>query len=410
MYLSVIIVNYNVRYFLEQCLNSVIKASEGIDCEIFVVDNNSADGSCAMVSTCFSQVRLIRNKENAGFAKACNQAIRQSSGEFILLLNPDTIVDENAFTECLGFMRSHTDAGALGVKMIDGNGRYLRESKRAFPSPLTAFFKMAGFSKAFPLSPLFSRYYMAHIDIDQIAEIEVLPGAFMFIRKETLEKTGLLDENFFMYGEDIDLSYRIINAGYKIYYYPEVKIIHFKGESSKRSPLNSTILFYRAMLVFSEKHFRGKNKLLFEVLIKPAIYARGTVSLITVPLLRLFPGHGNIFRPVRKSVIVSREQSYLKISDLIKKTGVKSAIAGRVAISKEDMESEVLGNIEQLKEVIRINHIGEVIFSVKDMPVSRIIESMNSIAGMKLKIRLVPEGEKIILSSKTVTILQDTGQ
>ena len=289
MELSVIIVSYNVRYFLEQCLISVLKASEGISCEIFVVDNNSEDGSCTMVTDRFPEVKLIKNSYNAGYAKACNQALKLSAGEFVLFLNPDTIVGESTFRKCIDFMSAHEDAGAMGVKMINGNGKFLKESKRALPDPLTAFFKMTGFSKLFPSSRLFSRYYMVNIDKNETAEIEILTGAFMFIRRKVLDITGFFDENFFMYGEDIDLSYRILKEGYKIYYYPEEKIIHFKGESSKKVPINSTIYFYRAMLIFAGKHFGKKDIILFNLILKPAIYTRGVISLLEKVFIILLP-------------------------------------------------------------------------------------------------------------------------
>ena len=232
-----------------------MKAAENISSETIVVDNNSADGSCSMVRMNFPGVRLIRNSHNAGFSAACNQAIKVSSGRFVLLLNPDTIVEEDTFKKCLNFMKEHTDAGAVGVKMINGEGRFLPESKRSLPTPATAFFKMAGLSGLFPKSGLFNRYYLGHIDNSETTEADILSGAFMFIRREALDKTGLLDETYFMYGEDIDLSYRLINAGYKNYYYPAAKIIHYKGESTRKGDINYIVHFYRAMLIFIGSHF-----------------------------------------------------------------------------------------------------------------------------------------------------------
>ncbi|HNV51874.1 MAG TPA: glycosyltransferase family 2 protein, partial [Tenuifilaceae bacterium] len=232
MELSVIIVNYNVKHFLEQCLMSVHSALKDIDAEVFVVDNASSDDSCSMVKQKFPTVKLIENYQNVGFSKANNQAIAQSQGKYILLLNPDTVVQEDTFTKCIAFMNSHSDAGAITVKMIDGKGNYLPESKRGFPSPWVSFFKIFGLTSLFPKSKIFARYYLGHLDKNATNQIDVLPGAFMFIKKEALNKSGLLDEQFFMYGEDIDLSYRITQAGYKNYYYPECQIIHYKGEST----------------------------------------------------------------------------------------------------------------------------------------------------------------------------------
>lgn len=279
MELSVIIVSYNVNEFLKNCLYSAKKASENIDCEIFVVDNNSSDSSAEMVRKEFTEVKLIQNTVNRGFSAANNQAIKQSAGKYILLLNPDTLVKEDTFSKCIGFMRNHPDAGALGVRMVNGEGRFLPESKRSLPTPATAFFKTFGFSFLFPKSHLFSRYYLSHIDCNETSAAEVIAGAFMFIRKEALEKAGLPDEDFFMYGEDIDLSYRIMKAGYQNYYFPEVQIIHFKGQSTSRNNYNDIFNFYRAMRIYSGKRHEEKFTLLYFLII-PAIYFRQGFSII----------------------------------------------------------------------------------------------------------------------------------
>jgi len=226
MKLSIIIVNYNVKYFLIQCLNSVLEAIENIDAEIFVVDNNSSDGSVEMLKEKFPMLRLIENQENVGFSKANNQAIREASGEYILLLNPDTLVESETFCKSIQFMDEHDDAGALGVKMLNGKGEFLPESKRGLPLPNVAFYKIFGLTKLFPKSKKFASYHLSCMDNNQIHSVEVLSGAFMMLRKSVLDKIGYLDEDYFMYGEDIDLSYRITQNGYINYYYPETKIIH----------------------------------------------------------------------------------------------------------------------------------------------------------------------------------------
>jgi O-antigen biosynthesis protein len=290
--LSVVIVNYNVRHFLEQCLLAVHKACKGIDAEVFVVDNNSVDGSVAMVQEKFPWVTLIANTVNEGFSKANNRAIQRSDAEFVLLLNPDTVVEEETFARCIEFMESKPDAGGLGVYMVDGKGQFLAESKRSMPTPAVAFYKIFGLSSVFPNSKRFGKYHLGYLDKHQIHEVEVLSGAFMMLRRETLDKTGLLDENFFMYGEDIDLSYRITQAGYKNYYFPGTRIIHYKGESTKKSSLNYVFVFYQAMIIFARKHFSGKNARLFTAMIHLAIYfrafiaiARRTMSRLVNPLL-----------------------------------------------------------------------------------------------------------------------------
>lgn len=279
MRLSIVIVNYNVRHFLEQALLSVRRALHGIEAEVWVVDNNSVDDSVRMVQEKFPEVRLIANGDNPGFAVANNQAIRQSTGEYVLLLNPDTLVEEDTFHKCLEFMDAHPEAGALGVKLIDGSGKFLPESKRGFPSPWVAFCKTFGLSAIFPKSRTFNRYYLGHLDENETHEVDVLAGAFMFMRRAALDRSGLLDEAFFMYGEDIDLSYRIIRAGYKNYYLPDTKIIHYKGESTKKGSLNYVRTFYQAMIIFTRKHFSGRRAGLFILMLQAAIWLRAGITL-----------------------------------------------------------------------------------------------------------------------------------
>lgn len=301
MKLSVVIVNYNVEHFLEQCLFSVRKAVANIDAEVYVVDNNSVDGSLKMLADKFPEVKVIANKNNVGFSCANNQAIRVSTGEYVLLLNPDTVVEDDTFTKTIEFMDSHPDAGGLGVKMVDGKGRFLPESKRGLPTPATAFYKMFGLTKLFPRSKRFAQYYMGHLDNDEINEVEILSGAFMLMRRKTLDKCGLLDETFFMYGEDIDLSYRITLAGYKNYYYPKTRIIHYKGESTKKTSVNYVLVFYKAMEIFVRKHFANKGAKTFSFFINIAIYLKALLALISQffakaiqPLMDAALGYGGL--------------------------------------------------------------------------------------------------------------------
>lgn len=302
MDLSIIIVNYNVRHFLEQCLHSVRQGIEKLNetelqAEVFVVDNNSVDGSVGEIRQKFPDVRIIENRENAGYSKANNQAIARSSGRYVLLLNPDTVVEEVTFLRCIKFMDSHPEAGALGVKMINGKGAFLPESKRAFPTPEVSFYKMFGLTSLFPGSRRFGRYYLGYLDNDQTHAVDVLAGAFMFLRKETLEKTGYLDETFFMYGEDIDLSFRIVQAGYRNYYFPGTTIIHYKGESTKKGSLNYVKMFYQAMIIFAGKHFNSRKARSTRVLINLAIYFRAALSLVRRVVSR-------VFRPLLDGIII----------------------------------------------------------------------------------------------------------
>lgn len=279
MDLSIIIVNYNVRHFLEQCLNSVKSASNGLSSEIIIIDNNSADGSCAMVHEKFKDVLLIQNSENIGFSKANNQALKIAKGKYVLLLNPDTVLDEKSLETCFDFMESNLSTGAVGLKMIDGKGKFLPESKRALPTPEAALYKFLGLSTLFPSSEKFNRYYLGNLSNSEIQEIEVLTGAFMFIRSSALEKVGLLDESFFMYAEDIDLSYRLSLKGYKIYYLPKPSLIHYKGESTRKSDFNYPIHFYGSMIRFVSKYYKGRKAATLSVLMKFAIFLRASLSL-----------------------------------------------------------------------------------------------------------------------------------
>jgi GT2 family glycosyltransferase len=280
MKLSIVIVNYNVAHFLEQWLYAVKKAIDSETTEVWVVDNSSVDGSVAMVKEKFPWVKLIESKQNLGFSSGNNMAIRQSTGEYILLLNPDTVVEEDTFEKCIEFMDQHPEAGGLGVKMLDGNGHYLPESKRGLPTPWVAFYKIFGFTSLFPRSERFAQYYMGHLPNNEVNEIEILSGAFMFMRKSVLDEIGLLDEAFFMYGEDIDLSYRILKSGSKNYYLPETRIIHYKGESTKKGSINYVMVFYQAMIIFAKKHYTARHARMYQFVINMAIYMRAGLAII----------------------------------------------------------------------------------------------------------------------------------
>jgi len=234
-----------------------------------------------MVKEKFQNVYLIENKENLGFSKANNQAIKIAKSEYVLLLNPDTVVEESTFEKIIEFMDSNAQAGGLGVKMIDGKGSFLPESKRGLPTPSVAFYKIFGISKIFPKSKTFNRYHLGFLNKEKIHEIEILSGAFMLLRKKALDKIGLLDETFFMYGEDIDISYRLILGGYKNYYFPETTIIHYKGESTKKGSINYVRMFYNAMAIFAHKHFSKGNANFFTFFITIAIWIRALFAIIT---------------------------------------------------------------------------------------------------------------------------------
>ena len=258
MELSIIIVNYNTKLLLEQCIDSIKKATREINTEIIVVDNNSTDGSKEYLPAKITGVKFIFNDKNTGFAKACNQGFKNSSGKYVLFLNPDTILPETCLTDCISFFEIHPDAGAVGVRMLDGQGKFLKESKRGLPSPATSFYKLFGLASIFPGSKTFAKYYQGHLPEKENNPVEVLSGAFMMIRREVFEKIGGFDEDFFMYGEDIDLGIRITRSGYKNYYLGSISVTHLKGGSTTYNKKHIED-FYDAMNVFVKKHY-GKGQ------------------------------------------------------------------------------------------------------------------------------------------------------
>lgn len=527
MKLSIVIVNYNVKHFLEQCLYSVRRAGKGIEMEVFVVDNNSVDSSTTMVAEKFPEVKLIANKKNEGFSKANNQAIRESKGEYILLLNPDTVIEDDTLSKVIAFMDEHPDAGGLGVKMIDGKGNFLPESKRGLPTPAVAFFKIFGLSKFFPRSKVFGKYHLGYLDKEKTHPVDVLSGAFMLLRHETLEKTGLLDEEFFMYGEDIDLSYRITQAGYRNYYFPGTRIIHYKGESTKKGSINYVFVFYNAMIIFAKKHFSSKNARLFSAMIRLAIYFRASIAILNrflvkalLPFLDFIFIYGGIFLitkywernvifrdggeypmgfitfglstyiiiwlistylsggydvPVKlrkvaggviagtivilvgyallpehlrfsraiiilgaawgiaamsanrlilnitgfknasieqaknkRFIIVGDSQEAVRVSDLLMRTSINPGFVGLVHSDPEGKKpAEFIGNINQIREIINIYRIHEVIFCSKSLSHQQIIDKMSELQDTRVDYKIAPEESLSIIGSNSINTQGD---
>lgn len=280
MKLSVVIVSYNVSHYLLQCLDSLQSALRGIDGEVIVVDNHSRDNSVALVHQAHPEVKVIENLHNLGFSKANNIALRQAKGEYALLLNPDTIVADNTIRDCIAFLDLHPDAGAAGVMMLNADGTVAPESRRGVPTPLTSFYKLSGLCRMFPRSPRFGRYYLGHLPWQTPQQIDIVSGAFCMLRRSVLDKVGLLDEDYFMYGEDIDLSYRILKHGATNWYLP-YPILHYKGESTQKSSFRYVHVFYQAMLIFFRKHFSHLG-LLVTLPIKTAIWFKALVALVAM--------------------------------------------------------------------------------------------------------------------------------
>lgn len=348
--LSVIIVNYNVKYYLDQCIRSVLRAFEVMKkasssdssvneevAEIIVVDNHSADGSVDYLEKRYPQmlypmVRFVRSAHNLGFARANNIAIRQSRGEYVLLLNPDTIVGEDALKASVDFMDAHGDAGAVGVRMLGAQGRRAMESRRGLPTPMVSFFKMLGFCNRWPHHRLFGKYYMGYLPWDEPCQIEVVSGAYCMLRRKALDEVGLLDEDFFMYGEDIDLSYRVLKGGYHNYYLP-VDILHYKGESTQKSSFRYVHVFYEAMLIFFRKHYSGMTFLL-SLPIKTAIYAKALMALVGMLSERMRKSLG-FFAPSAEGA-----QHYVFVGNQEMQDACRE-IARRLGLDAEFHDSEV---------------------------------------------------------------------
>lgn len=284
---SIVIVNYRVKYFLEQTIRSAQEALQGLNGEIIVIDNNSGDGSIEHIKAQFADITVIDNKENAGFGKANNQGFALAKGEYTLILNPDTIIGRDTIADCLDLIRTHSDCGGIGVDMHDGNGVFLPESKRAFPTPWVSFCKIFGLSKLFPNSRIFAKYHLRFLPESETHKVDILSGAFLFIRTDLLRSIGGFDEDFFMYGEDIDLSFRIVKAGYSNYYLP-TPIIHYKGESTQKNSYRYVRVFYEAMRIFFRKHYPHFSRF-YGFFIEFAIKLRAAASILTRFLMKRIP-------------------------------------------------------------------------------------------------------------------------
>lgn len=382
--LSVIIVNYNVKYYLDQCIRSVLCAFEEMNtpAEIIVVDNHSADGSVDYLEQRYPQklfpmVRFVRSAHNLGFARANNIAIRQSRGEYVLLLNPDTIVGEDALKASVDFMDVHEDAGAVGVRMLGAQGRRAMESRRGLPTPMVSFFKMLGFCNRWPHHRLFGKYYMGYLPWDEPSQIEVVSGAYCMLRRKALDEVGLLDEDFFMYGEDIDLSYRVLKGGYHNYYLP-VDILHYKGESTQKSSFRYVHVFYEAMLIFFRKHYSGMTFLL-SLPIKTAIYAKALMALV-----------GMLSDRMRKSLVffapsAEGAQHYVFVGSLEMQDACRD-IARRLGLDAEFHDSEVLEDKSEATWSEKNDNV--LVLDADSMSYADMLKRMSRLSDMNVNVTL----------------------
>ena len=393
--LSVIIVNYNVKYYLDQCISSVLRAFEEMKkasssdssvnedvAEIIVVDNHSADGSVDYLEQRYPQmlypmVRFVRSAHNLGFARANNIAIRQSKGEYVLLLNPDTIVGEDALKASVDFMDAHEDAGAVGVRMLGAQGRRAMESRRGLPTPMVSFFKMLGFCNRWPHHRLFGKYYMGYLPWDEPCQIEVVSGAYCMLRRKALDEVGLLDEDFFMYGEDIDLSYRVLKGGYHNYYLP-VDILHYKGESTQKSSFRYVHVFYEAMLIFFRKHYSGMTFLL-SLPIKTAIYAKALMALVGMLSERMRKSLG-FFAPSAEGA-----QHYVFVGSQEMQDACRD-IARRLGLDAEFHDSEVQEDKSEATWSEKNDNV--LVLDADSMSYADMLKRMNRLSDMNVNVTL----------------------
>lgn len=390
MQLSIIIVSYNVKYFTEQCICSVQKAIVGIDAEIIVIDNNSTDGSREWLEPKFPTVQFIWQNTNDGFGKANNKALLKAGGDCILFLNPDTIIAEDSLQLCLHQMQQDKGIGALGVRMIDGSGKFLQESKRGFPSAWASFYKMSGLTKLFPRSKKFAAYYAGHLPQQQSHRVDVLAGAFMMLSRKAIEATKGFDEDFFMYGEDVDLSYRIQKAGMKNYYFADTTIIHFKGESTQKRSATYNQHFYGAMKLFVQKHFAEKKAQAFLTNLAIA----GSKALASCKsLLMQRNGTSSI---AQNTVVAATQQECDDCLQLIKYALPPVPLVGRVAVTSPDNTS--IGNITDIEKWISNKNIRQIIFYRHTLSYKQIIHAAEKING-RLNMLFHAEGSSSIVGS-----------
>jgi GT2 family glycosyltransferase len=378
---------------------------------------------------------MIVNSDNKGFSKANNQAILQSDSDYILLLNPDTVLEETTLIRTLGFMETHPDAGGLGIKMIDGKGYYLPESKRGLPTPWASFCKMSHLSQFFPRSAFFNHYHAGHLDENATNKVEVLAGAFMLLRRKVLDQIGLLDEDFFMYGEDIDLSFRITKAGFFNYYYPEAWMIHYKGESTRKSSLNYVRLFYGAMLIFARKHFAGKNERLLSLVILPGVYFRASIamiysllnsfahssswSFILTTIKKILPSFLKIKRTGNHTIkqyvalIIANHSEAVLIKEIIKQTSSVGVLTFDIRVNNKEMgpfySFETVNGVDLNKDItdkLEQIHPDEIIFSAKDLSTDKIIILMCQLRKYAIPYRIAHTDVSTIIGSNYVSTFQ----
>lgn len=382
MEVSIIIVNYRVKYFLEQTILSAKEALVGFQGEIIVIDNDSCDDSIHFLRERFPDVVFIENKENIGFARANNIGINESTGKFVLILNPDTIITKDTISDCMNWMKNHDDCGAIGVKMLDGNGSFLPESKRSFPTPWVSFCKIFGLSKLFPYSQHFAKYHLLYLSTDEPHKVDILSGAFMFVRSEVLKKVKGFDSDFFMYGEDIDLSYRMIKEGYNNYFLP-TSIIHYKGESTKKDSMKYVQVFYDAMLIFYKKHYPHYSYA-YGIFIRAGILIRALIAAQKRFFLKLVcPLKAGISEPTKWCIVSDNSRE----------------IEQAIELGTNDSISTI--NLENLNDYISLHNDLDVIFDNRDYSYKEIVRMIEKNSQNGVRFHIFSGQNGMIISPKS---------
>lgn len=400
--ISTVIVNYNAHEFILLTLESLVRAIGNNHTEIIVVDNASTDGSIEQVRRYFPEIIIIQNSHNIGFAAANNIGLRQVKGEFVLLLNPDTMIAEDTFTTLLNFMTKTADAGAVGCKIINPDGSYSRDSRHSIPSPLTALWKQLGFQYLFPGSKVFGQYNLTYLDPDKTYSLDAISGSFMFLRRRAIEQVGFFDEDYFMYCEDIDYCYRLNRAGWKVYYCPDTVILHFKGESTPRKTIHSSWNFSHSLYLFYKKHFRYKYGSIMSVIVLLGV-------LLRIPLLYLKHAGRNIFRRIRAGVIryrgkraiwVGSGSNFSKSQDFLSSAGYKiMGILRSEEIDEKDAPSEIamLDTVEELKKFIAMTRTDEIIYSAENLSFKFILQNIVDLQQWKLHNKILLARLKVLV-------------
>ena len=367
MQLSIIILNYNVRYFLELCVLSVQNAIQNSDAEIIVIDNNSQDDSCEMMKKRFPNIKLIENKENSGFPKGNNIGVAAAKGEYICILNPDTVVAEDTFSKVLAFAKKQKELGIVGVKLIDGTGNFLPESKRGIPTPLVAFTKIMGLYKILPKT--FGEYYAQHLSENQTGKVDILVGAFMLMKRDLYLEIGGFDENCFMYSDDIDLSYMALKKGKTNYYFHETSVIHYKGESTVK---DETYMkrFQEAMNFFYQKHFQVS--LLFSVFMK--------VGIVFFSMIKKFQGKPKLKSRPEKYILVSEDEALRE----------KLENKWRTLVERQRITKSFANNIKT-----------EIIFDQNHLDFKTIIQASETNKNKNFTFKILPESSDFLIGSNS---------